>query len=107
MHHCTDEAAESAVVYEPSPSESLSEGVVAAVAAASNCDPLATDDLDPLATVLDPDALDSIFETVGSDTNPTAARVTFRYHGHEVTVERGGRITVVPASGDSDTDCLA
>ena len=94
MQHCTDDPDASVVVYELSPSEPPSEGVVAA---ASDCDPVAPDDLTPLATVIDPDALDSLFQTVGSDADRGDGEVRFRYHGHAVTVDRDGRITVAPA----------
>lgn len=104
MHYCTGDAADAAVVYEPSPSESLSEGVVRAVATASNRDPVAPDGLAPLATVLDPDALDSLFETVGADTNRSDGQVTFRYHGWTVTVEYDGTIIVFASAAGTTTD---
>lgn len=93
---------DSLVVYETSPSQPLSAGVVAAVAAATDLDPT-DDELAPLATVIDPDALDALFDPVGGDASRADGRVSFRYHDHEVTVDDTGRVVVarsVPSTGD-------
>ncbi|WP_135830284.1 HalOD1 output domain-containing protein [Halorussus halobius] len=106
----TDEAVPgSTFTYDVSPSESLSEGVIAAVAAASDTDPLSLvradeGDFEPLYSVIDPDALDAIFHGSDSGSRASDGRVTFTYHGHEVQVDGDGRITVartaLAASGD-------
>jgi len=72
-----------------SETESPSEAVVRAVAAVSGLDPVpgrSPDCLDPLYTAVDPDALDTLFRP-GS-----LGRVTFHYHGYEVTVDSDGRV---------------
>lgn len=40
----------------------------------------------PLATVVDPDALETLFE----DTSASALEVQFTYRGHDVVVQDGG-----------------
>lgn len=61
--------------------------VVEAVADAEGCDPR---DLDPIANVVDPDALDAVLGEVG-------AEVTFSYEGYRVTVTSAGDVRVDPA----------
>lgn len=93
--------------YEMSPPESPSEGVVAAVSAASGAEPLEAPDastpdvLDPLYSAIDPDALNSLFCTTDSEESRTSCCVTFDYHGYEVTVH-GDRITVERLESASD-----
>jgi hypothetical protein len=74
-------------IYEMGPDQSPSEGVVEAMCAVSNIEPTS---LDPLYSVIDPDALDTIFES-GFSGNPT---VKFQYNGREVMVENGREITI-------------
>lgn len=96
--------AESVFTYQVSASESLSEGVVQAVSIISGSDPVPTTPsdtetgqaLEPLCTVIDPDALDSVFQPTDPDTAYPHDQVTFPYHGYEVTVQREGRISVKP-----------
>ena len=92
---------QSVFTYDVSGSESLSEGVVKAVSAVSNSVPVpdAADAgtgraLDPLYSVVDPDALDAVFRTTNSGTDRTVGEVTFAYHGHEITVHSENRIRV-------------
>jgi hypothetical protein len=60
--------------------------VVEAVATVRGVDPV---DLDvPLFEAVDPDALDTLFESDVPD-----LQVTFRYHGHDIVLTRGA-ITV-------------
>lgn len=95
---------ESAFIYKVSPSESLSEGVVQAVSTISDSDSVArtpTDTetgqaLEPLYTVIDPEALNSVFQPTDPDTTQPHGQVTFPYHGYEVTVRVNGRISVKP-----------
>ncbi|UPV99854.1 hypothetical protein M0R88_15210 [Halorussus gelatinilyticus] len=89
--------------YEVSPSESFSEGVIAAVSAASGTDSIAPKEatssaevLEPLYSVVDPDALDGLFR--GRDSGRGSVEVSFAYHDHEVTVSGGGQIEVEPRS---------
>lgn len=64
---------------------SLSEAVISAVAEAKGLDPLEVGP--PLAEVIDPDALDSLFRGgVGT--------VTFEYAGYEVTVDDEGDVSL-------------
>jgi hypothetical protein len=99
-----DEKSEGAVFsYDVSSSESLSEGVIAAVSTVTGVAPVATalvpdaevvQELDPLYRAVNPDALDSIFRAAGRVTTPVSGWVSFFYHGHEVTVHSDGRIFV-------------
>lgn len=88
--------------YEVTEDESLSEGVVEAVATEAGVDavppagPGAGRSLAPLYSVVDPDALDSVFcSRDGAD--GVHGEVTFGYHGYEVTVRSEGRIELTPA----------
>lgn len=104
--------ADTAVTYRLSTRERPSEGVVTAVAEATGLDPVPvarSDDgaggvLDPLATAIDPDALDSMFGRSARDASPANGRFTFRYHDHEVTVHGGDRVTVTRSSSAAGTE---
>lgn len=80
--------------YHLSADESLSEGVVEAVATATGRDPVPLGmkeseverALDPLYTVVDPDALDTIFRS------DARGAMTFVYHDYEVTADSTGRV---------------
>jgi len=90
--------------YHISAAESASEAVVAAVAAVSNDQPSSDSDgpgetmaelaLDPLYSVVDPDALDAIFRPRRTDGSGAVDEVSFPYHGHDVTVHGEGRVDV-------------
>lgn len=92
---------ESAFTYDVAPGESLSDGVITAISTISDSDPVSdalpgteTDKaLDPLYTVVDPEALDSVFRSADDDTARTSGQVTFPYHGYEVTVHSEGRVS--------------
>lgn len=77
-------------------SESVSRSVIAAVAEATGTDPTA---MQPLYEVVDPDALDAIFDPVAGETAPVGC-VSFRFNGCDVYVYADGR-TVVSSSGDA------
>ena len=62
-----------------------SESVVMAVAEANDVSPI---DLRPLNDVIDPDALDSLFQT------GTTGELTFEYEGHHVVVTDDGSVFV-------------
>lgn len=87
-------------IYEVTADESLSEGVVAAVAADAGVDAIPPADtetdgaLEPLFSVVDPDALDAVFRRGDSGATGPRGEVTFCYHGYEVTVRSEGRIAL-------------
>lgn len=91
--------------YDISPAESVSEAVVTAVASVSDKDPIPrfsngtghSETLEPLYSVIDPDALDTLFDTTGIETSDEC-QVTFEYEGLTVTVENGSQIHVAPAN---------
>jgi hypothetical protein len=62
-----------------------SQAVVERVAACEGIDQL---ELMPLFKAIDPDALDRLVET--SRHNDSTLRITFTYHGHDVTVTSDG-----------------
>lgn len=66
------------------PDERASEAVVRAVGAVTGRSPL---ELDPLFEVVDPDALDALFEPPPDEEARTDVRVTLRLGGCEVTIE--------------------
>lgn len=67
--------------------EPLTTTIVTAVAEARDVSPL---DLPPVASVVDPDALEGLFR--GRETN---GEVTFTYAGHRVTVTADAGVTSV------------
>lgn len=71
-------------------SERVSTNVVLSVAAIEDVEPTG---LPPLATAVDPDALDGLFA------GDVRGRVTFSYAGYDVTVLDGGRLEIVPGDG--------
>lgn len=73
--------------------ESPTTAVVRAVARAKGCDELTLDP--PLATVIDPDALEQLFART-SMLNGENITLTFRYVDHEVTITGDGTVDVVP-----------
>ena len=93
---------ESVFTYEISAGESLSEGVVEAVSIVSGDAAVPStfpgtetgSVLEPLNASINPEALDSVFEHTASRPVQPHSRVTFTYHGHEVTVTGLGRISV-------------
>lgn len=90
--------------YEVSADESLSHGVVAAVSEAAGVEavplggPGTGVELEPLYSVVDPDALDAVFAGTDGTGDAPRGEVTFTYNGCEVTVQSEGRIVVTPAS---------
>lgn len=80
------------LTYEVDPSERVSSGVVAAVAAASNADPL---QIEPLAKQIDPEALDALFADQHDGTKRMGGTVSFPFSGYEVTVTGDGVVTVL------------
>lgn len=74
------------------PSEPPSVAVPCALMEATGSDVI---DLEPLydAASVDPDALDELFRPTPSGGRPDC-RVTFRYHGHTISVRNYGRIVI-------------
>ncbi|OLZ42264.1 hypothetical protein A6E15_15390 [Natrinema saccharevitans] len=98
MERSDQRRGETTTVYELADGESVSSGVVTAIAAVSDADAVPTADtargtavLEPLYAAVDPEALDDLFGD-GSGTAGTPDRVTFTYHGYEVTVTGDRRI---------------
>ncbi len=98
---------EATTKYELADDEPVSTGVVTAVAAASDADAVPTGGsaggttvLEPLYAVVDPEALDALFGDDGVGTAGTPDRVTFTYHGYEVTVTGDRRIGLERAPGE-------
>lgn len=76
----------------------ISETVITAVAEAKGVDPL---ELDPLYTVVDPDALNSMFRpSVGSP--PTSLELRFSMAGCQVVVHGDGEVAVTPPAKNDD-----
>lgn len=67
---------------------SVGMAVISTVAARSNTDP---EELDSLYSVVDPDALEALFQP------GTTGTVSFRYHGYEVVVHSDGDLDVTRA----------
>lgn len=61
-------------------------------------------ELDPLYTVLDPDALDQLFAPMASGQHLGDGKVTFDYHGYEVTLHSYGVIAIRPDGRSGPTD---
>ncbi|WP_226480542.1 HalOD1 output domain-containing protein [Natrinema amylolyticum] len=72
--------------------------VIEAVAAREGIDPLEVSP--PLHDVLDPTALDDLFEPTGASQRPNGT-VSFTYRGHEIRVESDGRVAL---EGDPETE---
>lgn len=79
--------------YEIEDGESVSMAVVRAVSAVNGCSPGSTP---LLARVVDPDALDALFESSFSGRPRTGGRLTFVYADCRVTVDNGEFLTVRP-----------
>lgn len=79
--------------YELDPDESVTDGVIEAVSEVSNHDPTS---LEPLYSVVDPDALDALFDP-GYLGNP---QVEFQYNGCRVRVISDRKIEVQPTDNE-------
>lgn len=76
--------------------ESVSQAVVRAMSSERQTDPT---DLRPLYTVIDADALNSLFGARDGGVGPGDRRVAFDYCGRRVQVEAGGTIRVGRSTG--------
>jgi hypothetical protein len=70
----------------------VSETVVTTVAQATGADPL---EMVPLYNVIDPDALNAIFDPAGT-AQPPSVKVSFRMAGCDVVVDADGEVVVTP-----------
>ncbi len=73
--------------------ESLTEAVVRAVSAVQGCPP---ETLRPLAEVLDPDALDMIFDGRANENPRLGGRISFIYNGCRIAIDNGEYLTIHP-----------
>lgn len=79
--------------YQIGADESTSTAVVRAVSAVEGREPRS---IRPLAEVLDPDALDALFDSRGDGTPRPGGRLTFVYSNCWVTVDNGEYLTLHP-----------
>ena len=81
---------------EPNPqiaqNTSPSEAVIEAVADAEGVEPT---DLQPLYDVLDPDALDALFQPRSHGGRSSRGQIAFEYHGYEIHVDEDGQVTLL------------
>lgn len=78
-----------------------STAVIESVAIAADREPTA---IEPLYETVDPDALDALIRSGGSNsTDGDAASVTFALDGFEVTVQRGGTVVVRPDEAHAES----
>lgn len=81
--------------YQADPDAPLSEAVVDAIAAESSFDALElADEFGPLYDVIDPSALDSLFQPT-AESDRCVGSVTFEYAAYRVTVDQTGRVELV------------
>lgn len=66
------------------------------VTAASEAIDRPSDEMDDLSSVVDPEALNHLFEPEAPDIPRSDGRLTFPYHGLVVTVVADGRIIILP-----------
>ncbi|MFO7925494.1 MAG: HalOD1 output domain-containing protein [Halobacteriota archaeon] len=79
--------------YEIEAGESISTAVARAVSAVEGCEPRS---LRPLAEVLDPDALDTLFGSRADGTSRSGGHLTFVYSKCRITVDNGEYLTLQP-----------
>ena len=79
--------------YEIDGTESLTEAVVRAVSAVHGCKP---ETLRPLAEVLDPDALNMIFDGRGNGNPRLGGRISFIYSDCRISIDNGEYLTIDP-----------
>ena len=77
--------------YELGPDESVSTAVVRAVCAVEGREPCS---LRPLADVVDPTALDTLFDPRYDGTPRTGGRLSFVYDGCYITIDNGEYLTL-------------
>lgn len=75
--------------------------IVETVAIAANREPT---ELDPLYEAVDPEALDTLIQSMETNSTVGDATVTFAFDGHEVTVHRDGRVVVRSAEARAESE---
>ena len=73
--------------------ESVSTAIIRAVSAVKGREP---DSLQPLTDVIDPDALDALFDRRSNDGRRTDGRFSFSYSRCRITVDNGEFLTIEP-----------
>lgn len=82
--------------FQTDPDQPVSEAVLAAIATASETDPIdAADEFGPLYEAIDTEALNRLFRS-SERTSRECGQVSFRYAGYDVTVDATGRIELDP-----------
>lgn len=79
------------VEYEIDPDESVSMAVIRAVSAVIGCEPTS---LPPLGDVVDPDALETLFDRQYDGVSRTGGRLSFVYCGCYLTIDNGEYLTL-------------
>ncbi|WP_323192741.1 HalOD1 output domain-containing protein [Halostella sp. PRR32] len=79
--------------HEWSSDDSVSVTLVTVLADIMDADPMS---IDPLSTHVNPDALDSLFDTQGGDSTPVSGRLELPIDGYHVTIYADGEIVVRP-----------
>lgn len=81
------------------------QAVIEAIASAEGVDimELRPPAYEPLYSVIDPEALDLLFDEHPPEENASDIRVTFTYEGYDVTVYGGGQVDVSELSPSDDT----
>lgn len=90
------EAASSLLAEFDPETDSATETIVMTVAGHAEVGPNA---LDPLYSVVDPEALDRIIRSVAARSTPGNAEIIFRYQGYTVSVHSHGVIEIAPIEG--------
>ena len=88
--------------YEIDSTESLTEAVVRAVSAVNGCQP---ETLRPLTEVLDPDALNMIFDGRGDGKPRRGGRISFIYSGCRIAIDNGEYLTIDPITDVRRASC--
>jgi len=75
--------------------------VISAVADATDNDPT---EIEPLYSTIDPDALDSLFQTSPAGPRRTGGRVSFSLEGCDIVVHGDRKVVVNPSGADENTE---
>lgn len=78
-----------------------STAVVKIVALAANRDPMA---LAPLYNAIDPDALDMLLHSKGTNSYDNPTSITFRFDDYQVTAQRQGTVIVRPIEAHTESE---
>ena len=78
-----------------------STAVVETVAIAADREPTG---LEPLYETIDPDALDTLIRSMGTNSTDGDATVTFTLDGYQVTVQRDGSVVIRPDKARTESE---